>query len=331
MMGETALVTGGGGFLGRRVVELLLERGDQVRFLARGRYPEVESLGARGFQVDLRDKDKLAEVVRGVDVVHHVASKAGYWGSRDEYYTINVEGTKNLLEACQAAGTPRLVYTSTPSVIGYEHDAEGIEAAPYPPRWESVYGETKALAEQLVLGAQGLLAVSLRPHLVIGPRDNNLLPRVVERARQGRLMIVGDGQNKVDLTYVDNAAWAHLDAADALHRPSPACAGKAYFISNDEPVKLWDWVNVFLPRVGAPPVTRKIGLGAASGLGGMMELAYRVLPLSGEPRMTRFLAAALARSHWYSMEPAKRDLGYQIRVPLQEGTDRTVAWFQNQS
>jgi nucleoside-diphosphate-sugar epimerase len=169
--------------------------------------------------------------------------------------------------------------------------------------------------------------VSIRPHLVIGPRDNNLLPRVVERAKQGRLMIVGDGTNKVDLTYVDNAAWAHVDAADALRDERAACAGKAYFVSNDEPVDLWAWANGFLPRVGAPAVTRKIGLGTATVIGGMMELAYRTLPLSGEPRMTRFLAAALARTHWYSMEPAKRDFGYRIRVPMAEATDRTVAWF----
>ena len=328
-MSETALVTGGGGFLGRRIVELCLERGDRVRFLARGRYPEVEALGAEGLQIDLRDESALAKACEGVDVVYHVASKAGYWGDRAEYVSINVDGTKNLLAAARRSSVRRLVYTSTPSVIGYERDAEGISSAPYPQSWESIYGESKATAEQLVLAANSetLQTVSLRPHLVIGPRDNNLLPRVVERARQGKLVIVGDGRNKVDLTYVDNAAWAHLDAADAMRSPSPACAGKAYFISNDEPVLLWDWVNTLLPRVGVPPVTRKVSLGTATFLGSTFELAHRLLPLSGEPRMTRFLAAALARSHWYSMEPAKRDFNYHIRVSMAEGTDRTVAWL----
>lgn len=330
-MSETVLVTGGGGFLGRRLVELLLERGDTVRFLARGRYPEVEALGATGFQVDLRDAAGLREVVRGVDVVHHVASKAGYWGPRSEFVAINVDGTRNVIEACKAESVGRLVYTSTPSVIGYETDAAGIGAAPYPASWESAYGETKAMAEQLVLAANGptLKTVSLRPHLVIGPGDNHLLPRVVERAKQGQLRIVGDGKNKVDLTYVDNAAWAHIDAADALRAPAPVCAGKAYFVSNDDPVLLWAWTNAFLPRVGAPQVKGTIGLAPATMLGGAMELAWRVLPLKGEPRMTRFLAAALARTHWYSMEPAKRDFGYRVRVPMAEATDRTVAWFVN--
>src|SRR5688500_10192698 len=240
-MPQEVLVTGGGGFLGRRLVELLVERGDHVRFLARGKYPEVEALGARGLQVDLRDADGLREAFRGVEVVHHVASKAGYWGTREEFEGINVRGTENVIAACREAGVRRLVYTSTPSVIGYEHDAEGIEQAPYPPQWESLYGETKARAEQLVLAANGpgLATVSLRPHLVIGPRDNNLVPRIVERAKQGRLVIVGDGKNRIDITYVDNAAWAHIDAADALTGPDAACAGKAYFVSNDEPVVMW--------------------------------------------------------------------------------------------
>lgn len=340
-MGETVLVTGGGGFLGRRLVEMLLEEDPSrtVRFLARGRYPEVEALGAVGAQVDLRDAAALREVVRGCDVVHHVASKAGYWGPHEEFVAVNVDGTRNVIEACKAEGVTRLVYTSTPSVIGYEHDAQGIEQAPYPATWESSYGATKAEAEQLVLAANGaevaggrrLATVSLRPHLIIGPRDNNLLPRVVERARQGRLAIVGDGHNRVDITYVDNAAGAHLDAQRALTGPDAPCAGKAYFVSNDEPVVLWDWVNDFLPRVDAPKVTRTIGLGTASMLGGAMEWAWRTFGLAGEPRMTRFLAAALARSHWYSMEPAKRDFGYRVRVPMAEGTRRTADWFRSAS
>jgi 2-alkyl-3-oxoalkanoate reductase len=330
-MGERVVVTGGGGFLGRRLVELLLERGDEVHFVARGKYPEVEALGAVGHSVDLRDAAALKPVIAGAAVVHHVASKAGYWGPYEEFRAINVDATQNVIDACLAGGVPRLVYTSTPSVIGYEREVTGIESAPYPTRWESFYGETKALAEQRVLAANGekLQTVSLRPHLIIGPRDNNLVPRVVERARQGRLRIVGDGTNVVDLTYVDNAAWSHVDAADALREPGAACAGKAYFISNDEPVVLWTWTNDFLERLGVPRVTKKVSLRAAERLGGVMEWAWRVLPLPGEPRMTRFLAVALARSHWYSMEPAKRDFGYRIRVPMAEATDRTVEWFRS--
>ncbi|MEQ1506829.1 MAG: NAD-dependent epimerase/dehydratase family protein [Myxococcota bacterium] len=322
-----------GGFLGRRIVELLVERGDQVSFLARGRYPEVEALGAVGRSIDLRDADAVRTAIAGADVVHHVAGLAGFWGTREVFTSINVDGTRNVLDACLAGGVGRVVYTSTPSVIGYARDALGIEQAPYPERWESLYGETKARAEQLVRAANGsaLKTVAIRPHLVIGPRDNHLLPRVVARAKASQLRIIGDGTNVVDLTYVDNAAWAHLDAADALRDPASPAAGNAYFVSNDEPVVLWSWTNALLERVGAPPVTRKIGLGAAKLLGGALEVAHRALRLPGEPRMTRFLAVALARSHWYSMAPARRDFGYRVRVPMAEGTDRTVRWFVESS
>lgn len=324
-----ALVTGGGGFLGRRIVELLLEEGHEVRFLARSPYPEVEALGAVGHRVDLGDPEGLPAAIEGCDTVFHVASKAGYWGSPAEYERVNVRGTENLIRACRAAGARRLVYTSTPSVVGYGAEADGVAEAPYPTTWESPYGETKARAERLVLAANGpeLATVALRPHLVIGPRDPHLVPRVVERARRGRLVAVGDRANRVDLTYVDNAAWAHLDAARALTGARARCAGRAYFVSNDEPVVLWDWLDDFLPRVGAPPVRRRVPLSVALAAGSAIEGLWRGLRLTGEPPMTRFLALALARSHWYDMGPAKRDLGYRVRVPLAEATDRTVRWF----
>lgn len=326
-----ALVTGGGGFLGRRIVELLRERGDEVVFLARGSYPEVEATGAKGLQIDLRDGDKLAGAVEGVDVVFHVAAKAGFWGPIAEYRAVNVDGTRHLLAAMEKAGARRLVYTSTPSVHGYDHDIEnGGQDVPYAAHYESPYPQTKAEAERLVLAANGerLATVALRPHLIFGPRDANLLPRVVARAKAGALPIVGTGRNKVDMTYVDNAAWAHLDAADALVSPQAACAGKAYFIGNDEPVILWDWLGELFDQLGVPRPKRRLPLGVVRALGAVMETAYTVLPLSGEPRMTRFLASGLAYSHWYDMGPAKRDLGYRVRVPMAEGTAATVVWLR---
>ncbi len=324
------LVTGGGGFLGRRIVELLLEQGHQVRFLARQRYPEVEALGAEGLLVDLRDKARLPAAFKGIEAVHHVAGKAGFWGAREEYFSINVEGTRNVIEAAREAGVARLIYTSTPSVIGYEAEVNGVSEAPYATSHRSFYPESKSVAEQLVLAANGpgLATVALRPHLIFGPRDNHLLPRVVQAAREGRMVIVGDGTNQVDLTYIDNAAWAHLDAERAMTDHTASCAGKAYFISNGEPVRLWDWLNELLPRVDAPRITRRISFSGAMRIGAVMEWVWRTFPLGGEPRMTRFLASALARSHWYDIKPAERALGYRVRVPMPEGTDRTVAWFR---
>ncbi len=330
-----ALVTGGGGFVGRRIVELLLQEGHEVRFLARGSYPEVEALGAEGLQVDLVDPDAVSAAVAGCDAVFHVAAKFGFVGERADFWNINVVGTDNVIAACQAHDVPKLIYTSTPSVVGYKVDQEGITEAPYAEVHEGLYAETKAEAEQRALAANGsalagggkLATVALRPHLVFGPGDPKLIPTAVERARAGRLPIVGDGSNKVDLTFIDNAAWAHLDAANALTGPDAPCAGKPYFISNDEPVLLWDWFNELLPQVGAPLITRKVSKATAQRIGGVMEFAWKWLPLSGEPRMTRFMAAALSMSHWYDMTPAKQDFGYSIRVPMAEATARQIEWM----
>lgn len=328
-----ALVTGGGGFLGRRIVELLLEQGHRVSILARGRYPEVEALGARGISADLCDRDALFKAVQGHDVVFHAAARAGFWGDLADYWGPNVEGTRHLLDAMEAHGVGRMIYTSTPSVVGYDHDVvNGKQDLPYAERHGSPYPESKAEAERMVLASNSkhVATVALRPHLIFGPRDTNLFPRVLERARDGKLPMIGDGTATVDYTYVDNAAWAHLDALDALTSHEAPCAGKAYFISNDEPVLLWDWFNQLLPRVGAPPITRQVSKATAQRIGGVMELAWRWLPLSGEPRMTRFMAAALSMSHWYDMTPAKRDFGYRIRVPMAEATERQVEWMNSQ-
>jgi len=325
-----ALVTGGGGFLGRRIVELLIEGGHDVRFLARGHYPQVEALGARGLQIDLADRDNLAVAVEGVDTIFHVAAKAGVWGDRDEFYKINVDGTRNLLDAAEQAGVQRLVYTSTPSVVSYESDiVNGAQDLPYAKSYKAWYPASKAEAERMVLRANSrhLATVSLRPHLIFGPCDPHLLPRFVTAALKGRLRIIGHGTNEVDFTYVDNAAWAHLDAAAALTSHEAACAGKAYFISNDEPVSLWGWFNELLAALDVPPVDKRIGHGAAKTLFTVIETAHRLLPL-GEPTVTAFLADAMATSHWFDMEPAKRDFGYSIRVSMADALAPTAAYLR---
>jgi nucleoside-diphosphate-sugar epimerase len=325
------LVTGGGGFLGRRIVELLVQRGDDVTFLARGRYPEVEALGARGLQIDLTDAEGVSQAVHGKDAIVHVAAKAGFFGPLADFRAANVDGTRHLLDAAERHDVPRMVYTSTPSVIGYDHDCENApQDTPYATEHGSPYPLTKAEAERMVLAANGehIATVALRPHLIFGPRDNHLLPRVIQRARTGRLVIVGDGTNRVDMTYVDNAAWAHLDALDALVDHRAPCAGKPYFVSNDEPIELWPWLNELLVELDIQPIHRKVPLGVASVVGNVLEFAWTKLPLKGEPRLTKFLAEGLARSHWYDMTPAKRDFGYRVRVPMAEGTAATVKWFQ---
>ena len=316
--------------MGRRIVELLCERGDEVRFLARGAYPEVtKATGAVGIQADLRDFAAVQAAVEGCEAVFHAAAKPGYWGKREEFWSINVDGTRNVVDALEQQGAGKLIYTSTPSVVGYADDvAAGAQDLPYAAKHESFYPESKAAAEQVVLAANGTLAtVALRPHLIFGPGDVHLLPRVVDRARNGKLAIVGDGLNRVDMTYVDNAAWAHLDALDALSDAGADCAGKAYFISNDEPVLLWAWINRLLERLDVPTVERRISLATATRVGAVMAWVWRTFALSGEPRMTPFVAAGLARAHWYDMAPAKRDIGYRVRVDMASAMGPTVRWL----
>ncbi len=326
-----ALVTGGGGFLGRYIVEQLLARGERVRVFTRGDYPELTALGVELIRGDLRDHDAVIAACHGVDVVYHVAAKAGLWGPWDDFYQVNVAGTDHVIAACRAKGVPKLVYTSSPSVIFDGSDQEGVdERVPYPDHYESPYPETKALAEQLVIAAnrEGLWTTSLRPHLVFGPRDNHLLPSLIERARQGRVPQVGDGTNRVDLTYVEDAARAHLLAADALGPDSPV-AGSVYFISQDDPVVLWSWISEFLALLDLPPIRLKVSLGLARGAGAAMAGLYRALRLRGEPPLTPFLASELAQSHYYDISAAKRDFGYRPLTTMAEATERTLQWIRD--
>lgn len=326
-----ALVTGGGGFVGRGITERLLARGDAVVVLARGTYPELEARGARVVRADLTDAAAVATACDGVDVVFHVAARAGIWGSYATFHQPNVEGTRNVLDGMRAHRVARLVYTSSPSVTFDGADAVNAdERLPYPARFENAYSATKAQAEQMVLGAAQrgeVAAVALRPHLIWGPGDPHLIPRVVKAARAGRLMQVGDGANEVDITYVDNVVDAHILAGDAVG-PDHACNGRAYFVSNGAPVRLWPWINALLERLGVAPVRRRISVNAARRIGAVMETAYRVLRLPGEPRMTRFLAAQLGTSHWYDISALRRDLGYTPQVGLDEGFERLVAWLK---
>lgn len=321
------LVTGGGGFLGRYIVEQLLAQGDTVTVFSRGAYPELEVLGARVMRGSLQDAAAVQKACTGMDAVFHVAAKAGLWGPWGEYYAINVTGTENVISACQKQGVPKLINTSSPSVIFDGCSQEGVnEDIPYPEHYESPYPHTKALAEQSVTQANGksLLTVSLRPHLIIGPRDNHLLPGLLAAARARQLPQVGDGSNRVDLTWVEDAARAHLLAAEALKPGSPV-AGGIYFITQGEPVTLWTWIRALLRDLNLPEPRLRLSLPVARMLGSVLESAHRSLKLPGEPRMTRFLASELAQSHTYDISRARRDFGYHPQISMAEARTRLIA------
>ncbi|HVY62107.1 MAG TPA: NAD-dependent epimerase/dehydratase family protein, partial [Planctomycetota bacterium] len=315
-----ALVTGGGGFLGGAIVRLLRARGDEVRSFSRGTYPGLAALGVEEARGDLDDPAAVERAVEGRDVVFHVAAKAGVWGPREDYVRANVGGTRHVIEACRRSGVRRLVYTSSPSVVFDGKDMEGVdERVPYPAHFEAPYPETKAAAEALVRAANGpdLATVSLRPHLIWGPRDNHLVPRILARGRAGQLRRIGRENKLIDSVYVDNAAEAHLLAADRLAPGSPV-AGKVYFISNGEPLPVWDLVNRILAAGGVAPVTRTIPAGLARAAGFLLEKVHGALGLAGEPRLTRFVARELSTAHWFDISAARRDLGYAPRVSIDE-------------
>jgi nucleoside-diphosphate-sugar epimerase len=320
------LVTGGGGFVGRYVVNSLLERGYAVRSIGRSPQPALEAKGVDVRCGDLADSKAVNDAVARVDAVFHIAAKAGVWGSWDSYYQANVVGTRNVVEACQSHGIGRLVYTSTPSVVFNRQPFTGQgNELPYGKNWLCHYAHTKAIAEQEALGANSdaLKVVALRPHLVFGPGDPHLLPRVVESVLAGRLKIVGDGRNRVDVSFVKDVATAHLAAFDALGYGQGA--GLAYFISQGEPVEIWPWLNQVLDGLGHPPLRKKIPLPVAYAVGGLAELAWKLFNKSGEPPITRFVAVELAKDHYFDLSAAERDLGYRPAYQMQDALGETIA------
>lgn len=328
------LVTGGGGFLGRAIVKLLLARGLRVRVVGRSPQPDLEKLGVEFVRGDLADPGIAAHAVTECETVFHVAAKAGVWGAYQEFHDANVLATRNLLSAARAAGVTRFIHTSTPSVVFNGEPLAGAdESLPYvnPAKCPAAYPVTKAEAERLVLAADadGFRTCALRPHLIWGVGDNHLLPRVVAKARAGKLRIVGSGDNRVDMTHVDNAAHAHLLALEALD--AGRARGKAYFLSDGAPVTLWPWINGLLARLDLPPVTRRVSVESAYAVGALAEFAWKIFGRSGEPPMTRFVAVELAKDHWFDISAAKRDLGYAPVVDSEKALAELAAWLKTQS
>jgi nucleoside-diphosphate-sugar epimerase len=319
-----ALVTGGGGFLGAHLVRALRARGDTVRVLARGAYPELDGLGAESVRGDIRDAAAAARATDGVDVVFHVAAKAGGWGDARDFEATNVGGTENVVAACRASGVRTLVYTSSPSVVHADRDIEGEdESIPYATHFTAHYPRTKSLGEQIVRRAAGpeLRTVSLRPRFIWGPGDRHLLPRLVARANAGRLRQIGTRDVRTDTIYIDNCVDAHLRAADAVAR-SAEISGRAYFVSDDDPIGVWTMARRLLAAVGAGTVGPPVPAWLAYAVGAALEGVHGAFGIAREPVITRFAATELSHAQWFDISAAKRDLGYAPRVSIAEGLDR---------
>lgn len=347
---QHAFVTGAGGFLGKAICLRLLAAGIKVTGFARGHYPELEALGVVMLQGDLVNKDLLQQAMQGCDIVFHVASKAGVWGDRDSYFCPNVKGAANVIAACKALKIDKLVYTSTPSVTFAGQDESGIdESTPYATRFLNHYAHSKAIAEKMMLDANqmgdmpienpdvtqvssqvttqatapyALKTVALRPHLIWGPGDPHLVPRVLSRGRLGKLKLVGREDKLVDTIYIDNAAYAHVLAALELCQAKPKCQGKAYFLSNDEPITMAEMINLILACDALPPVTKRVPQSVAYVVGAVLESVHYLLKKQEEPMMTRFVARQLSCSHYFDISAAKRDLGYRALVSINQGMAR---------
>jgi nucleoside-diphosphate-sugar epimerase len=315
------LVTGGSGFLGGAIVRRLIERGESVRSLQRHDSVELRNLGVDVVCADLADQPAVVNAAKGCDAIIHVAAKTGVWGRYEDYYRPNVLGTRNVLAACATGGIQRLVYTSTPSVIHAGGDVEGVdESVALATRFETAYPATKAEAERLVLAANGpdLTTVALRPHLIWGPHDAQLTARILARGKSGRLRLVGRGLKHIDSVYIDNAVDAHMLALDRV-APGAACAGKAYFITQGEPMPQRELINGILKAGGLPPCENSISPRAAYAVGYVMEIIWRIFRRQDEPMMTRFLAKQLATAHWYNISAARRDLDYAPSISVAQG------------
>ena len=317
------LVTGGGGFLGSGITKALLKEDNEVSVMGRGRYPHLPA-SVKILQGDIRDSEFVNLSLENIDTVFHTAAIPGIWGK--DFFSINVQGTENIISACQNNSVRRLIFTSSPSVVFGNESLEGVdESIPYPEEYLCDYPRTKALAEKMVLHANNtnLSTVAIRPHLIWGPGDPHLVPRLLEKARKNKLVQVGDGNNKVDILYIDNAVSAHLRACESLLGDANI-SGKAYFISDGKPVVLWDWINQLLVQMGRPIVSRKISYKNAMRLGAFLEGVYGLFGIKSEPPMTRFLASQLSTSHYFDISRAKKDFNYEPLVSHEEGMKRLI-------
>ena len=325
------LVTGYGGFLGSAIARQLLEKGFQVRGLARSRYERLAEQGVECIQGSVADREVADKACKDCDAIVHTAAQAGIWGPWSSYYTNNTLATSHLLEAAHRNRISTFVYTSSPSVTFDGRPQSGVdESVPYPTKWLCHYPQSKALAEKDVLSCierGGIRGCVLRPHLIWGEKDPHLFPRVIERTLSGRLRRVGSGQNLIDVVHVDHAAWAHVSALEKLLDADQGVNGKAMFLSDGDPIACWNWLTQILETAGVDAPKRSISFSAAYRLGAVLEAGYKILRKQQEPPMTRFVAAQLALDHYFDISCARQALDYQPWIDRNEALAKCEPWL----
>jgi nucleoside-diphosphate-sugar epimerase len=319
------LVTGAGGFLGYHICERLLKEGHEVFNFSRSHHTDLDKLNVKTIKGNLQNSKDVTNALKGFEAVFHVASKVAMWGKWEDFYNTNVVGTENIINACKEHGIKTLVYTSTPSVVfGTKDIINGNEEIPYPTDFKSLYAKSKSIAEKKVLCANKeneLHTCALRPHLIFGPRDKNIIPRLVDAAKKGRLKRIGDGNNLVDVIHVENAAAAHINAFKSLITDKKA-QGKAYFIAQEKPVNLWDFINTILTKFNEKPIEKKISFKKAYRIGAIIEFFLKLFKVYDvHPPMTRFVAMQMSKSHYFSHDNAEKDFGYSPELNLEEAID----------
>jgi nucleoside-diphosphate-sugar epimerase len=317
------LVTGGGGFLGSSICRQLAALGYEVTAFQRSASQHLAAAGIKTYPGDICDLPELSTASHGCIAVIHTAGKAGIWGDPGEYRRVNVHGTGNVIEACRQNGVPYLVHTSSPSIVHPGGDVSGgDESLPIATRFTAPYPESKAEAEKMVMAAnsKSLRSTALRPHLIWGPGDPHILPRLASKARRGTIALPGPDKI-IDTIFVENAALAHVKALQEL-QASGRCAGKAYFVTNNEPLPQGEIIQRLLAAIGIDVRIRSIPAGVARTAGALCEAAWKTFRLKSEPPVTRFSVEQLATSHWFDTRAAKRDFAYVPTISISEGLER---------
>ncbi|WP_342773057.1 NAD-dependent epimerase/dehydratase family protein [Paenibacillus flagellatus] len=325
-----ALVTGGTGFLGKRLASALRDNGWDVAVLARqtAEREELRRQDIRFVQGDIRDAEGVEAACAGQDAVFHCAALSASWGPYSAFYDANVRGTEHVVAGCRKHGVSRLIHVSTPSVyFGSSHRVNVRESDPLPARQASPYAATKRLAELRVLDAcaLGLPAVIIRPRALFGPGDRSILPRLLEANATRGIPLIDGGKALIDLTFVDNAVDAML-----LGQAAPASAvGGIYNISNGEPMPFASAVDRLFALLRQPVRYKPMPFAAAYAAAALMELAARALPGKREPLLTRAMAGMIGRSQTLDIGAARRDLGYAPTVSVEAGMSAYAEWLDS--